>query len=179
MSPGPGTPYFGDGGASERLRVPDGITPIRAYRIWEIDQFGTVTSLGGDPSWPESAWVYAQCSRGPRDGPFDAPRHHAPAEGCSCGIYAVKSPGSLKEVVGMSMFVLPAGERPSERRRAVGVVELAGKVIEHHLGYRAERARIAGIAPITPFMGRDKWGLFSLYGTEWVGDGGEGPPEAA
>jgi hypothetical protein len=38
-----------------------------------------------------------------------------------------------------------------------GRVGLAGKVIEHELGYRAERARIAELTPMTHDNGMTRW----------------------
>jgi hypothetical protein len=62
--------------------------------------------------------------------------HRAPDEGCDCGFYAVKDLCSLLQMLAgdVSGFVL-------------GRVKLAGKIIEHELGYRAERARIVELIP--------------------------------
>jgi hypothetical protein len=171
MTPGPRNPYFGGGEAEEAVRIPDGITPILAYRIWGVDELGNVLSMNGRLRWPESTWVYARC-RSNRDDPrLASPSHRPPAEGCSCGIYAVKTLGDLWEAVGLGLFAKLEGRRPSQHPWAVGVVELAGKVIEHDIGYRSERARIAGIVKTTPFIDTDAWCELC--------DGGGWPPEAA
>jgi hypothetical protein len=60
--------------------------------------------------------------------------HSVPGEGCSCGFYA------MKELSSMLGFSAPGV--------VLGRVELGGKVIEHNLGYRAERARITELISI-------------------------------
>src|SRR3990172_3438929 len=65
------------------------------------------------------------------------PPHPVPSRTCECGLYAMKpgregSPAATPFIVGFSSLTGPVG----------GVVELAGRVIEHAHGYRAERARI-------------------------------------
>jgi hypothetical protein len=76
--------------------------------------------------------------------------HDAPEESCSCGFYAVKSLFTLGR-----LLVFPAMasilSRTADPRAATflvaGRVDLAGKVVEHDLGYRAERMRIAELLP--------------------------------
>lgn len=68
--------------------------------------------------------------------------HVAPAENCSCGFYAVTT---LQVLFWGTLGWMSAGDTDS---KVLGRVELAGKIIEHEYGYRAERARIAELIPI-------------------------------
>src|SRR5262249_30909199 len=61
-------------------------------------------------------------------------RHSAPDEACTCGFYAMKE----------FRFV----RVPDGHEVVLGKVAFAGKVIEHSLGYRAERARILELIPV-------------------------------
>ena len=122
--------------------IPDGIQPIVAYRMWTYaltKRGATLHSLTCQGirrcPWEDAGpdWVVATCTR--------IQGHAAPANQCSCGVYAVAPiPELLRHAV------------PFERGDGVGAlmgrVELAGKVIEHERGYRAERARIVGLVPI-------------------------------
>jgi Bacterial regulatory proteins, luxR family len=123
-------------------RIPDGIRPIVGYRMWSyvLTKWGsrlhslTCAGINSCP-WEGAArgWVVASCTRNRA--------HAAPAEHCTCGVYAVTTiPEMLRHGV------------PFERGDGVGTlmgrVELAGKIIEHENGYRAERARIAELVPI-------------------------------
>ena len=78
----------------------------------------------------------AACEAGlqvPSLGNHDA--HAAPVEGCTCGFYALKS---VTDAFRMSGRI---------DRTVIGRVKLAGKVIEHEFGYRAQRARIDALIP--------------------------------
>jgi hypothetical protein len=133
--------------------APDLIEPIVGYRAWRYTtndrgvQLLAFVLAGGlpkndwDGAWAE--WVTASC-------PSQGPTHLAPEESCTCGFYAMKSPDDVGEFASaieqqavMSLQV--------ERSEGVvfGRVQLAGKVIEHATGYRAERARIAELIPTT------------------------------
>ena len=109
-------------------RVPDGIEPISAFRLWIAEADGRLHSLNDRSAWEPGAWTVAQC-------PIE--HHSAPHGGCSCGLYAAKERN----------YVLHLARRflPGAAATVVGRVELAGKVIEHDYGYRAERARIAEV----------------------------------
>jgi hypothetical protein len=122
--------------------VPDGIEPISGYRMWTYSLTPWRTYLHslscmGFPSCPwESAgsdWVFASCIREPW-------KHSAPDKDCTCGVYALTT---IRQVFG---FGLPYESGDGDG--ALGRVELAGKIIEHEKGYRAERARIAELVPI-------------------------------
>jgi DNA-binding CsgD family transcriptional regulator len=122
--------------------IPDGIQPIVAYRLWTY----VLTKGGGSLHsltcqgirlcpWEDAGpgWVVASCT--------GIQGHAAPANQCSCGVYAVASVSELLRHA-----------EPFERGDGVGAlmgrVELAGKVIEHERGYRAEKARIVEFIPV-------------------------------
>jgi hypothetical protein len=139
-------------------RIPDGIAPIVGYRLWVYTlDYGTaelhslnhaLNSVSWDPpletcEWElaGSSWLVASCPRS-----IGSPGHIAPDEGCKCGFYAAREPLLLTELIRHILL-------RSERRLAafgivLGRVELAGKVIEHEDGYRAERVRITELNPI-------------------------------
>jgi hypothetical protein len=142
-------------------RAPDGIVPLVGYRMWQVeDEDGEPVFLS--PMHPSrdwnaatQGWVSASCSVGSDElfvsadgelawGPIP---HRVPGEGCSCGFYAMKELGAqLRHAVTMSVH---AADRTGMKEVFVlGRVELAGKVIEHELGYRAERARIVELIPL-------------------------------
>jgi hypothetical protein len=133
------------------VRVPDLIEPFDGYRSWSYSVVGgrvrlfplhvmgvRAGSSGDDGSrvWEGAwrRWVTASCARGPY-----GQSHEAPDESCSCGFYAMKDPSDV-------IVPWPLGksfEAPGIRTGVVsGRVALAGKLIEHEHGYRAERARI-------------------------------------
>jgi hypothetical protein len=147
MTGGPSAPSIG-WAEGDALRIPDGITPIVAYRMWLVDHRGSIMSPNQQLTrWSVGAWVTASCRRFGEHLEIDPPGHRAPAEGCRCGIYALKHPAdcvTLLRVFGFGRYRVS----PFDPTFATGVVELAGKVIEHELGYRAERARIVSIVPV-------------------------------
>jgi hypothetical protein len=150
-------------------RVPDGIEPLVGFRAWDVSLRGGeahFNPLGGPMGGWEGArsgWVAAMCLLAPwtphahlslvTDEPA-APNppcdlcewgHIAPDECCTCGFYAFKD--LAPELVALHEYVPDPGSGP-DMRIVIGRVELAGKVIEHDLGYRAERARIAALIPV-------------------------------
>jgi hypothetical protein len=132
-------------------RIPDGIDPIVGYRAWRytIGQRGArlhplVQRGSGGPRgvsvWDEASWswVTATCSRGA------ASWHVAPEEDCTCGFYAMSTLPPVVSACGFRTAEIGTG---STSGVVMGRVELAGKIIEHEWGYRAERARIAELIP--------------------------------
>jgi hypothetical protein len=132
-------------------RIPDGIDPIVGYRAWyyEIGQRGArlhplVQRGSGGPTgfgdWDGASWswVTATCSRPA------ASWHVAPEEDCTCGFYAMSTLPPVVSGCGFRTAEIGPG---STSGVVMGRVELAGKVIEHEWGYRAERARIAELIP--------------------------------
>lgn len=99
-------------------------TPVRGYRVWSIR---ANTIFGNQTQWhgPELA---GRCLRGVpgEDIPHSMKRCGPPA----CGIYAVKSLDMFPPEVASSQI----------NHTVVGVVGMAGKVVEHEFGYRAQRA---------------------------------------
>jgi hypothetical protein len=134
--------------------APDLIEPIVGYRAWRYtmsDRAVQLFALGhtrGDDSakneWAGawSLWVTASC------GWVVEPTHVVPDEDCTCGFYAMKS---ADDVAGFSIESDPADSLEGEGATGIvlGRVFLAGKVIEHAFGYRAERARIVELIPTT------------------------------
>jgi hypothetical protein len=128
-------------------QAPDQIEPLVGYRAWRstFDEAGAHLLPFGwrevdDWVGAEQGWVTSSCRRSP-----DVGTHRSPDENCSCGFYATKSlyERSLLLAVWMDL----AGETSDSTGIVLGRVDLAGKVIEHDLGYRAERARIVGLIP--------------------------------
>lgn len=151
--------------------VPDAITPLTGYRMWRVVFEGdepTFLPLNmPTPEWNGSAagWVAASCLHGlPTPiGPTGSPvvwlgggridrltfrsEHHVPDELCSCGFYALKELDPDLLILARAGFQVHDG-RDGSKRIVIGRVELAGKVIEHERGYRAERARIVELIPV-------------------------------
>jgi len=130
-------------------RAPDGITPLVGYRCWTLlvgPARRALHSLNGqlvrqvnldDPLGQRAdPWLVARCLN---------TDHDAPEENCGCGFYALKSLSALGRVlpIGTRALRLALGAEPgADALPVAGRVDLAGKVIEHDLGYRAERMRI-------------------------------------
>jgi hypothetical protein len=104
--------------------------PLRGFRVWRVDS-GAI--WGNQVPWPEPR-LASRCLRSiPGE---DIPHSSGLCGPPACGIYAVKD---------LDMF--PASVARCEMRdTAVGVVALAGKVVEHELGYRAQRASVVALA---------------------------------
>lgn len=103
--------------------------PILAFRAWLLKD-GVLH--GAIQAWFEPT-LEATCDEaiGPDEVPHTDGRCDLPA----CGIYALKRAKDLKPVTGWPVS-----------RMAVGMVALTGKVVEHELGYRAQRAEIVALA---------------------------------
>jgi hypothetical protein len=107
--------------------APDGIEPIVAYRVWLAAKNGRLHSLNASGCWVPWGWTVAKCIWG----------HAAPDERCSCGLYAARALEMAKRIAAH------CGDGA-----VVGKVELAGRVIEHDAGFRAERARLVEVYPV-------------------------------
>lgn len=131
------------------VQIPDGIEPIVAYRAWRCEVrdgrpvLRSVSPISRRSEWTAGGWTRAEClARGARSRRRRDPTHEVPAEGCTCGIYA------LRELSPVFLPGDPIGFRSdSTPPILVGRVQLAGKVIEHEEGYRAERARLLEVLP--------------------------------
>lgn len=128
-------------------QAPDLIEPIVAYRAWRFAMGETrayLLSVGGceadDWVGAEHGWVISSCRMPP------VTDHPAPDEGCACGFYAIKTPDAGGVLDAVVMAQLPSAGLEGTGL-VFGRVHLAGKVIEHRFGYRAERARIAELIP--------------------------------
>lgn len=125
-------------------RVPDVAGELLGWKAlrW-ID--GRLMSPSQAMPWPLHDWAVADCSfmEAPTPkrrliqvrlgSPTEPPHHEAPDERCSCGIYAVTDPmGALNYLSHGCVLVRVAG---------------VGRVIPGNRGWRAERARVVGIAP--------------------------------
>ena len=137
-------------------QAPDLIEPIVGYRGWRymtIDRGVELFAIGRMPDghfaksdWEgaRSSWVTASCRYALESS------HVAPDEDCTCGYYATRS---ADDVAAFGIAGDPRAADDLEDGGAAGTVLgrvlLAGKVIEHEFGYRAERARIAELIPTT------------------------------
>jgi hypothetical protein len=126
-------------------RAPDQIEPITGYRAWHFDvdqgraDLYSFVQSGADWEGASHGWVTASCAL-----PDHHAWHRAPVEECSCGFYAMSTMGPLVEGFATQALLSARGAGSGI---VLGRVELAGKVIEHEHGYRAERARIAEFIP--------------------------------
>ncbi len=91
--------------------------------------------LGG---WPQGEPLEAECAKG-HDDDEDGNPVIAPAEGCSCGIYATTSLAVVNRYLDADAPVL-------------GVVELGGQMFDADQGYRAQYACVAAILLIDPMF---------------------------
>jgi hypothetical protein len=139
--------------------APDLIEPIVGYRAWryttsdrgvQLFPFNFTDDVLPKNEWEGAwaGWVTASCLS-PRES-----LHLAPEESCTCGFYAMRYPDHLAvfaEAITDQAAHFPQVE--GEEGVVFGRVQLAGKVIEHATGYRAERARIAELIPTTTDAG--------------------------
>lgn len=110
--------------------VPDYISPLVAYRIWQWDATG-LRSLNGE-RWVPCQPLHAVC-RADACGSIaglSKTTHNAaelPGFNCTCGVYAAKTTEHLRQC-GYKRFAVH------------GEVYLWGKVVEHERGWRAQHA---------------------------------------
>ena len=112
------------------MNVPEYISPIAAYRVWQWDTTG-LKSLCGEP-WSPGKPLAARCrvySAGTMVGRGGAAHdaHEPPQTDCTCGVYAAKSLEHLRST-------------GYDRYGIHGEVNLWGKVVEHERGWRAQLA---------------------------------------
>jgi len=105
------------------MRVPDYISPVVAYRAWQLDATG-LRSLCGE-LWRPGRSLAATCKASVSGTVHHV--HDAPQTNCTCGIYAAKSHADLR-TAGYAGFGIH------------GEVYLWGIVVEHELGWRAQYA---------------------------------------
>lgn len=97
-------------------------TPILGFRIWDVD-----TRLQGARKPWTTPTHDAEClRRGAGRHDDEVPHSDGSCGKPPCGVYATKDPDALLDYWGPG--------------RAIGLVELSGKVVEHDFGYRARKA---------------------------------------
>lgn len=112
-------------------RAPDFGEPVRAWRLWEVDDLEgspRLRSLNRNCFWPVRSRFEARCEAH-KLRRWRKARHAAPSETCTCGVYGV-SFESIRE------FTVHEGLSP-ERSLALGTVSLWGDVVECERGWRA------------------------------------------
>jgi preprotein translocase subunit YajC len=112
------------------MTVPDYISPVVGYRVWQWDVTG-LRSLNGE-KWSAREPLSAVCRADACSSISGLSKAtHNPAElpyfSCTCGVYAARTIGHLRQC-GYNKF----GVR--------GEVYLWGKVVEHERGWRAQFA---------------------------------------
>ena len=112
------------------MRIPDLISPIIGYRVWQLDA-NRLRSLNGE-QWSPGKALAARCralSYGPIVGRAGAAHdpHKPPQIECTCGVYAARGLEHLRSM-GCPKYAIH------------GEVYLWGKVVEHELGWRAQFA---------------------------------------
>jgi hypothetical protein len=110
---------------------------LRGYRTWDIHD-GQLESLRSDYRWTfgeQAAQCRALactclfCNVG-RERALEAGGHDVPAEACGCGLYGWYAPGDTRLMSG----------------QVFGAIEVTGRVLMGTHGFRAERARVLGLA---------------------------------
>lgn len=121
--------------APEITTAPDYSEPLSAWRLWEVENLDSdprLRSLYRDSFWPVGAPLEARCEA-QRLRLSRRPRHAAPTETCTCGIY-----GAPFELIRRKLAVdrsLPPG-----CLFVIGMVSLWGDVLECERGWRAAYA---------------------------------------
>jgi hypothetical protein len=115
--------------------APDYFAPVVGWRVWLVtrheDNFRLRSVLYPTPWLPREPMI-GTCAPG---RPGRHVRHAAPAERCSCGVYAS---ASLEEALGYFDGHAPGCE--TAVYRVVGRVSLWGTVVEGDRGWRASHA---------------------------------------
>ncbi len=117
--------------------APDGLEPLVGWRIWDVVDLDGSLRLCSLAFW--SIWIprrpaLAVCRRTLIDRRAGIPDHDAPAERCTCGIYATTTPR------GAVSFARQFTRRRDTVQRVLGRVALWGAVVESELGWRGAHA---------------------------------------
>ena len=118
--------------AAETTIAPDYAEPLSAWRLWEVEDLDAaprLRSLYRDSFWPVGAPLEAKCEA-QRLRLSRRPRHAAPRETCTCGIYAAPF-----ELVRKKLAV--DHDFPPACLFVIGTVSLWGDVLECERGWRA------------------------------------------
>jgi hypothetical protein len=110
------------------VHAPDYAEPLIGWRVWcvvETSEGLRLASVIKDEIWPASAELVARCHLGAE--------HDAPAESCTCGVYAARDPATV-------WSYLRGRDEPGTVARVLGRVLLWGRVVEHEHGWRASHA---------------------------------------
>lgn len=135
--------------------VPDAIEPIVAWRFWRVGSGDRLlrSLTGRHQRWEPGRALEARCRFDDVDrsewryqvvSGFSPDPHPAPAEGCTCGLYAARS---LEHLRAQPLFGLS--------RTVVGQVSLWGKVIPGQHGFRAQFAYPTRLSVSEAALGRD------------------------
>jgi hypothetical protein len=112
--------------------APDYAEPVCAWRLWEVEDVDStprLRSLYRISFWPVGAPLEARCEA-QRLRLSRRPRHPAPTETCTCGIYAA-SVELIRKKLAMDE------RRPPGCFLVIGTVSLWGDVLECERGWRA------------------------------------------
>lgn len=100
-------------------RVPDGIIPITAWRVWGVSN-QKLCAIGSQGIWEPKKPMEAICNAGGS--------HPAPQNDCNCGMWSFKTLDGL------------VAATKSYQVKVLGQVSLWGRVIETENGFRAQYA---------------------------------------
>lgn len=140
------------------LTVPDAITPVLGYRLWEIRHDALRSLWCGALPWAPRQRATAACHQpqgllASRLAGRDLPLHAAPDPRCSCGIYAVSAPEDL-----------PTSWSGTRDMVVWGTVALWGRVVVAERGWRGQ---FAGPVSLT-YEPRPEWrGEINVSNPEW------------
>jgi hypothetical protein len=113
--------------------APDLVTPVIGFRQWRLRGSAELWSLHATDRWHRGVHT-AHCGEHRHDGP-------APANGCTCGIYAWYGPP-------------PRGASATTPDLVAGAVALWGQIELHAHGMRAQHAMVVALA--LPFSWGEK-----------------------
>ena len=127
---------------------------LLGIRTWKVEarlpsSLSRLCAETAEASWePGGAWTEASCAP-PWDGPG---RHDAPEKHCTCGLYALHPEAVEVRSQWAVQVDTDAIDDPHfvELMGVIGVVEAAGRIEVHDIGFRAERAR-----PLALIVGRE------------------------
>ena len=139
---GPRTPSRGARRSTDAVSLaPDYAGPLIGWRTWAAVEEGgglMLRSTVYKSRWPPGQRLGAACAYRARFGvvgrvvPIEA--HEAPGEGCTCGIYAARSPELALRYLGRIGLIR------GDKAALIGQVALWGRVIEYEHGWRGALA---------------------------------------
>lgn len=120
--------------------VPDFIEPFEGWRVWRVGMWQgriVLKSLFSGTVWEPAVPLIACCTGVQRvrwrPWRLQSTGHAAPALGCRCGIYGVRTVAAARPYIDCTPF-------PYRDDRVIGRVALWGDVVEGDLGWRASHA---------------------------------------